>query len=342
MSITKSTRAQERKIARVLVTCALTTIALFCRASANSRPNNLQTDSDLKVYMPREVTVVNSGLNLGQVSIIRGRESLVAKASKIALGRISAPGQEIVIDRPTVLSRLACNGIPRSKVTLTGAEKITVRQQHRTIGSREFVSIASSFVENNPPNSSVCRWNPVRKPKDLVILGTDKDIRFSPRFVQGSAENQAKVEITVLSGGKKIGVREVIFALTYNCQQAVTNVDIPAGGVISPQNVKIEKTPSNYPEPANWKPPYGLVAKRRLPANTVLRPHMLGPLKSPIVVKRNRNVVIRIEKPGFLITAVGKTMQDGKPGEYIRVRNVDSQRIILVRIAEDGSVEPVL
>jgi flagella basal body P-ring formation protein FlgA len=53
-------------------------------------------------------------------------------------------------------------------------------------------------------------------------------------------------------------------------------------------------------------------------------------------------VVIRIEKPGFLITAVGKAMQDGKAGEYIKVRNADSQRIILARINADGSVEPVL
>jgi flagella basal body P-ring formation protein FlgA len=69
---------------------------------------------------------------------------------------------------------------------------------------------------------------------------------------------------------------------------------------------------------------------------------MLGVLKSPIIVKRNQNVVIRIEKPGFLITAAGKSIQDGRAGEYIKVRNMDSQRIILVRISEDGSVEPVL
>jgi flagella basal body P-ring formation protein FlgA len=43
-----------------------------------------------------------------------------------------------------------------------------------------------------------------------------------------------------------------------------------------------------------------------------------------------------------MITAVGKTMQDGRAGDYIKVRNADSQRIILARISEDGSVEPVL
>jgi len=241
-----------------------------------------------------------------------------------------------------VLSRLACNGIPTSKVTFTGSEKITVKQQNHTISSSEFVSLANSFLEKNPPGDSVCKWNPIRKPKDFIVSAGSKNISISPRLVQTGVRSQARIEIAVLSGSNKIGVRQVTFALIYDRQQAVTKVDIPAGDVISPDNIKIEKIQSNDPEPSNWKPPYGLIAKRRLPAKTVLRPNMLGSLKSPIIVKRNQNVVIRIESPGFLITAVGKTMQDGRAGDYIKIRNTDSQRIILARISEDGSVEPVL
>jgi len=337
-----STKAQGYKSTRIFAACVVTTFAIFCPVSANNKTSDSQKDSYLKIYLPREVTVNDSNLSLGQVSIIQGGESLVAKAGKIALGRISVPGQTIIIDRPMVLSRLACNGIPTSKVTFTGSENITVKQQNQTISSSEFVSLANSFLENNPPGDSVCRWNPIRTPKDFVISATNSDISFSPRLVKSNAGNQARIEIAVLSGGKKIGVREVIFGLIYDNQQAVTKVDIPAGGVISPENTRIETIASNDPEPSNWKPPYGLITKRRLPANTALRQNMLGPLKSSIIVKRNQNVVIRIEKSGFLITAAGKTMQDGRAGEYIKVRNMDSQRIILARISEDGSAEPVL
>jgi len=341
MSRKKSTRTQGHKNIRILITCTLMVCAIFCQGSANIKADNTKKDSGLQVYLPREVTIKDSNLSLGRVSIIRGKESLVARASEIALGRISVPGQKIVIDRAMVLSRLACNGIPASKVTFTGAEKITVKQQEQIIRSSELVKLASSFLERNPPVVSVCGFNPVRKPQDFIITGTGKDIRFSPRLVQNRARNQARVEITMLSGGEKIGVCEVIFGLKYNFRQAVTKVDIPAGAVISPENVKIEKTTSNYPESADWRLPYGLIAKRRIPAKTVLRPNMLGPVKSPIIAKRNQKVVIRIDGPGFLITALGKAMQDGRAGEYIKVRNADSQRIILVKVKEDGSVEPV-
>jgi flagella basal body P-ring formation protein FlgA len=332
----------ENKSTRIFIACLALVPTLFCRALAVDKTYGSPTDSCLKIYLPREVTIKDSNLTLGQVSIIRGSEPLAGKASNIALGRISVPGQKIVVNRPMVLSRLACNGIPASNVMLTGSEKITVTQQSHTISSSEFISLANSFLEKSPVGNSACKWNVIRKPKDFAILQGSKDIKLSSRLVQTGVRNQARIEISILSGSKKIGVRQVTYALIYESRQAVTKVDIPEGGTISSENIKIEKIQSNDPEPSNWKPPYGLIAKDRLPANTVLQPNMLRSLKSPVIVKRNQNVVIRIERPGFLITAVGKTMQDGKVGEYIKVRNMDSQRIIIAKINEDGTVEPVL
>jgi len=325
----------------IMINKIVNTILIMCLLlPANSNADNTKKDSSLQIYLPREITIKDKHISLGQVGIIRGEESLVAKASEIPLGQISAPGQKIIIDRKIVLSRLACNGIPVSKVTLTGAETITIKQQERTIRSDEFIKIASSFLEKNPPGVSVCGFNPIRTPQDFIITGTGKDISFSPRIVSSRARNQAKVEIAIYSGGQKIGACEVIFRLKYNSRQVVAKTDIPTGTVISVDNVKIEKTISNYPESADWKP-YGLIAKRQIPAKTLLHPNMLGFVKSPIIIKRNQKVVIRIDMPGFLITAFGKAMQEGRTGDYIKVRNVDSQRIILAMINEDGSVKPV-
>jgi flagellar basal body P-ring formation protein FlgA len=335
-------KARIHKIARVVVTCVMATLAFFCRASADNEPGGSQAASGLKVYLPREVTVEDSSLSLGRIAVIQGQESLVAKASQIALGRISVPGQNIVIDRPTILSRLACNGIPASMVTLTGADQIAVKQQHQIVSGEEFVSLAESFLQSHRPRPSNSQWCATRQPEDFLVPGTGKNVRFSPRLLENGTANQASVELGIFAGEQKIGSREVAFGLKYEFRQAVTKVDIPAGGAISPENVEIQKKLSDSPQAADWKTPYGLIARRRLPANTVLRLSMLEPVESPTVVERNHSVVIRIERPSFVITAVGKAMQNGKIGEYIKVRNVDSLRIIVARINADGSVEPVL
>jgi flagella basal body P-ring formation protein FlgA len=330
-----------RAVTAISIICTVA-LAQFCAASADSQTDESQRDSVLRVYLPREVTVKDSALKLGQIAIVRGDEPLVAKARELSLGRISVPGQEIVVDRAMLLGRLACNGVPASKVTLSGAEKVSVRKQHQIIKGNELVDLARSFLKENPPVASVCQMRPVLVPKDFVMPGPTRDMKLSPRLVRSGAKNQAKVQIVVLADGKELGVREVTFRLQFNSREAVTLVDIPAGAVISRENIKIEKSLSPYPEPANWSPPYGFVARRRLPANTVIRRGMVGPVKPAIVVERNETVVIRIERPGFVITGMGKAMQQARAGDYIKVRNVDSQRIVSCKVNEDGTVEPIL
>ena len=316
-------------------------LAVFVLISANIKADAEQTDSGLQIYLPREITIEGDVPNLGQVVIMRGEEGLIAKAGEVTLGRISAPGQKIIIDRATVLSRLACSGIPAFEVTLSGAEKITVTQQHQVIKGGEFLEKALGFLKKNPLESSICQWNPTRTPEDLVLSGISDDIKLSVSPVKSGMRNQATVRVAAFSNNEEIGSREVTFCLKYNCRKLVANVDIPSGAIISEENVRIENAVSSYPEPDNWSVPYGFVARRRLPANTVITANMVGAAKPKVLFKRNENVVIKVNRLGLFITAIGKAMQDGRSGEYIKVQNVDSQRIIMAKVNEDGSVEPV-
>ena len=322
-------------------------LAVFLLVPANSKADAEQTDSALQIYLPREITIENDVPNLGQVAIIRGEEGLTAKAEQVTLGRISAPGQKIIVDRSTVLSRLASSGIPTSEVTFTGAERTTVSQQHQIIKGEEFVARALAFLEQNPPEASICQYSPVRIPQGLILPAINEDIRLSPCIAKSNIRNQVKVSVSVISGNVEIDVREVAFGLKYNCRRLTTTVDVPKGTVINAENTKVEKFVSDYPEPANWTVPYGFVTKRQLPANTVISKNMIGPAdvvapaRQPALLKRNQSVVIKIDSLGLSITAIGRAMEDGRVDEYIKVQNVDSQRIILAKVNEDGSVEPV-
>ncbi len=316
-------------------------VSVFLLMPAYSGAGTAHDDSALRIHLPREITIDSSIPNLGRVSILRGNESLVGKAGKVTLGRISAPGQKIVVDRTIVLSRLACSGIPASKVTFTGAERMTVGLRHQIIKGPEFVEAALAFLKKNPPDDSICQFDAIGMPRDMVLPGESKDMKLSARLVKSSVRNLGKVRITALCDGKERGLREVTFRFKYNSRRLVAQVDIGPGTVISSENVKVEKFISNYPESADWVSPYGLVARRSLRAKTVIRPGMIGPAKPKILVKRHQNVVIKISMFGLLVTANGKTMQEGRLGEYIKVQNVDSQRVIVARVNEDGSVEPV-
>ena len=227
-------------------------------------------------------------------------------------------------------------------MVLKGAEKITVKQKQQVISGNDFVNLASKYLEENLVDEKLLKHNPISTPENIYFSKECENIEYSYNLKRNNRGNQASVEITVLADGKKIAARNITFSMQYECRIPVAVVDIPAGTLISEDNVKIEKRQSSYPETVGWKAPYGLIAKNTIHANTMINSNMVGSVTSQVVIKRNQNVVIRIRKPGFEITAVGITLQDGKTGEFIKVRNVDSQRIVMARIAEDGSVEPVL
>ena len=111
---------------------------------------------------------------------------------------------------------------------------------------------------------------------------------------------------------------------------------------MTPDNTKIETRVSDRPEPAGWKPPYGLLATRAVVANTEISDDMITALTSSVVVRRNSAVVIRLDRPGFTVTAMGTALQEARTGETLKVRNDDSRRVIVCKVNADGSVEPVL
>ena len=307
----------------------------------NATPESAVT-SVLQVHLPREVTVQGNLLTLGQISVVRGDPALAAAAARIGLGQLSVPGQKAILDRPTILSRLASQGIPAQRVRLTGAEAVLVRRFQKVISTEEFIEIGKTFLRQHPPGPSICETVPTVRPKDLILQGQVEDLQVTPRYVKAAARGYVTVQIAVTGDGKECGVREIPFRLKYQCRRVVTVKEVPEGTALTPENVKIETVVSDQPEPANWRPPYGLVAVRTLAADTEIRGDMAGSAQSPVVVLRNETVVIRIQRPGLLVTAVGVAMQEARSGEYVRVRNTDSSRIILCKVNADGTVEPML
>jgi flagella basal body P-ring formation protein FlgA len=319
-------------------------IAVWCllMAAEFCQSGDAESDASLTIYLPRQIELRQETVTLGQVGIIRGGESLAAEAGKIVLGRLSAPGQNMTIDRSMILSRLACHQIPASKVELTGAEEVTVTQKRDAIKGDEFVELAESFLRENFSGGSICQAKAVRIPQDFVLPGSGEELKTSACLIGSGSGNPVKVRIMLLAGDRQIGVREVDFRVQYNSRRVVTSAQIPAGAVFTPENTRIETAASNQAEPVGWKAPYGLICKRQLAANTVIGPNMAAEAKPQVIIKRNQNVVIRIEKGGLVVMATGKAMQNGCSGEYVKVKNADSQRIILAKVKEDGTVEPVL
>ncbi|HNS20146.1 MAG TPA: flagellar basal body P-ring formation chaperone FlgA [Sedimentisphaerales bacterium] len=323
----------------VLLAAILWPTGSFGRAADPASPAR---EDLLQVHLPREVTVQTGPLTLGQISVLHGNSSLVTAAAGIGLGQISTPGQKAVLDRVTILSRLASHGISADQVRLTGAQAVAVRRYHRSISPDEFIEVGREFLRQHPPASMIREMIPTAKPQELVLSAQVEDLQVLPRFAKSGARGHVAVQITVMADGREIGKRDILFRLKYQSRRVVTAREVAEGTILTPADLRIETVVSDQPEPANWQAPYGLMAVRKLPADMEVRADMVSVAQSPVVIRRNETVVIRIERPGLVVTAVGTVLQEGRTGECVKVRNADSSRVIVCKVNADGTVEPVL
>jgi len=295
----------------------------------------------LRVYLPRNVSVEGDALTLGTITIIMCDDMETAtKASAVAMGRAPWSRESLVIDRTTILSRLAGSGIPAARAQFSGADKVTVRRSERTVGKEELLKLVEAFLLKTRPASDDSRLQLIRDPNELV-LPEGKDIALKPRLSDGAPAGHVKVEIGAFCDGNEVAAAHALFKVVYPLRQAVAIKDIPTGATIAAENAKVEVITADRRQTGEWVSPFGMVALQRVPAGTVIRPSALMSPRPGLVVKRNQGVTMRLEGLGFKITALGEALDDGKCGDFIKVRNADTKRVVTAKVAPDGSVEPV-
>jgi flagella basal body P-ring formation protein FlgA len=258
------------------------------------------------------------------------------------MGRAPWPKEEIAIDRTTILARLASCGIPASQVRLTGAEKVVVGRSVQTVKADDLVKVATEYVQQKLPGAPGGQWRLVRTPKDVTVPAGGP-LLIEPRLVSNDPVSLTRVEVSVSVAGRQAATDQVHFKTVYPERKAVATCDIPAGAMLTPENVEIRTGMSDRPEPADWRPPYGQVAAEAVKAGTPVRGAAPKPPPPPEkIISRSDSVMMKIQGEGFVITALGQALDDGRPGGFIRVRNVDSSRIVVAKVMADGCVEPVL
>jgi flagellar basal body P-ring formation protein FlgA len=294
----------------------------------------------LQVYLPRNAIISGEVALLRDVAVLKGDEAKIANAGEISLGKISRPGAEITIDKQVLRSRLASNGIYASEVVITGAESVVIGRKGYVFRSEEFLAVAEQEIAKLSKDSLICRWKTAWIPKEFAVDGTGDDVKLIARLVSNGSQSQVRATVAVMQNGKELCVRDVAFNAQYKNQRAMAATDIQSGTAISSDNVHIETYESPIPQ-QGYAQPYGLTAKRQIRAGSVISAEMLESTKSPVLVNRNHGVVIQIRQPGLLITAMGQALEDGRAKECVKVRNMDSQRVLLARVNDDGTVEPV-
>jgi flagella basal body P-ring formation protein FlgA len=292
------------------------------------------------VYMPRDAMIDDDQITLGAIAVVRGDdEEMAAKARDVTMGRAPWSQETLVVDRKTVLARLASAGIKGSDVKIAGARETTVRREETLVAADTLIAQAEAFLKSDAGLDESVRWKLSARPKDLIVPGS-KSVTFKTAFTDEDREGHLTVEVTAMADEQVLGKTTVVFRTVYAVRRLVAAKAIGAGEAISPQNTRVEKVDSDRPEEADWTPPYGKLAARALPEGAMIDSKVVRDKQPPIVVERNQSVVLKLSNGWFTITAAGIALEEGRTGQIIKVRNADSKRVIVAQIMPDGTLQP--
>jgi hypothetical protein len=162
---------------------------------------------NVRIYLPSEKSVDSQILQLSQVAMVLGDESLVQTAGTVQIGTFSAPGQQLLIDRQTILSCLAAAGIPAGQVQFNGAEISRVRRDEKTISADRFNQTARLFLENQLAGQKPAALKMIRPAQEFVLPSGSAEVELSARMSDQQSRGIQRVTVTVLQQGKRSAVR---------------------------------------------------------------------------------------------------------------------------------------
>jgi flagella basal body P-ring formation protein FlgA len=326
------------KINSRILSLALVSLSALTLSAGASLAAEESPAISLRVHMPRTMKIEADTVKLGEICVLRcDDDAVLAKASAVSLGRAPFVKEELRIDRNTILSRLAASGITSSAVTITGAQAVTITRDESVVDGAELVHAAEAFLAKSKPLAPQMQWK-LQGPVPDLAVGNKEAITIECRLRKDTPQGNPQVEVAVMAGRQQLDSRELTFTLSHQVRQITAAKEIMPGDMITPDSVTIAEVASDTPQP--WVSPFGMTAIQRIGKGAVVNISSLKQPAAAIAVHRGQTVVMKIEGSGFVISALGQSADDGKPGDSVRVRNIDTNRVVIARVNGNGTVTP--
>jgi flagella basal body P-ring formation protein FlgA len=180
-------------------------------------------------------------------------------------------------------------------------------------------------------------------PLPPLALGDKDELRLDaePREPV-SAPGRVRVDVALRVNGERAGVVPLVVDVKVYQSVAVAARRIEAGEALGAENVRFERHALDAAGgglTAKDLAP-GRKARRAIAAGQVVPAAAVEPLADNPILVRQRDLVKVVARVGTLrVTALAEAEQDGRAGDRIRVRNVDSKKEIVGRVVSRGLVE---
>jgi hypothetical protein len=285
-----------------------TLLVLWCQGAhtlVQAQEDAFVTDPVSIVLFPQAVSD-DALISLGQVAELSGGpDSLRIRLKKLDITEFKLDAAHVAVSQEQVRFRLLLAGIDASRFRLLGARRTIIVASDEPVTRRTILAAADHKLRERYPGdvSSV-----TITPNNGIVVPVIKtepgdQVRFEAK-VKGPAAyaGRIRVDVSIMVNGK---TREVV--------PVSLEISVP------------EAAPSNAAGAKQGPRPANALTSAADPKD--------------VLIKSHDNVRIIANIGSARIEATGEAMEDGRAGQVIRVRNVESNRIVRGRVETAGIVQ---
>jgi flagella basal body P-ring formation protein FlgA len=279
-------------------------------------------------------------------SLSGGTPALRQQISVLDLADRPQRGKPVQLLRELIAYRIQVAGVDRGRFRMQGAALVDVSLAAGPAGEEELFQTARDALLDKlclrPDEAMVSMAQPPQLPQFAVSAKDElrlEAVPCEPIAVPG----RCRVDITVLLNAQRIDIVPVLLDVRIYKMAAVARRRIETGETLTGDNTRIER--HAIEAPGGWLTQKDLTAgrkaKRPIAAAEVIAPTAVEPLyaDNPILVKQRDLVRLVAQVGSMRVTALAEAQQDGRAGDRIRVRNVDSHKEVVGRVVGRGLVE---
>ncbi len=318
---------------------ALTLLALGLLAF-NSKADGSVTLSPVSIRFSDQTSVDGESVKLGEIArVIAGDERIVAQLETLEVAKSAGFGLTRCIDTDFLFKRYLKSFDNRY---LLDVERKVIRVTTRSnpLPKDSLPLLIEKFLSEQPKLSGQIRhWEIARTPEAIAVPVTPYSLVLSFQ----SVKRKGKVDLNLAIRSENRILRNISITVNVRVEEPVlvARVQINRGVLVDKENVSLEMRETTQINDLVITGPnklMGSVAKVTIAKGRIVTPNMLA---LPALVKRGQEAKIILHNGTVNVTSDAVCRQDGVMGQIILAKSLASNRLIRVRVTENGALEPI-
>jgi flagella basal body P-ring formation protein FlgA len=217
---------------------------------------------------------------------------------------------------------------------------IRVSTRAEKLPTDSLARLIDAFVAAMPSSRGMARhWEIARAPAEILVPAGPHSLALA----FAGAKRKGKVELSLDIRDDVRVLRHIPLSVNIIVEEPVLVATgrIDRDEPLTPANTRIEMRETTqfnetiFGDPARM---LGRLAKATLVPGRIITPLVVA---IPPAVKRGQEAKIVYRNGAVSVTTGAVCRQDGLPGQIITAKSLASQRLVRVRVSEDGTLEPI-